>query len=182
MKRLFITILMTAASIGFTSTASAAMNEKKATYEAAKDKADSEYKTAAAQCASLTGNPKDICMAEAKAVRTHSKTAANVEYKNTLKARTDARKENAEADYKVSHEKCESKTGNEKDVCMKEAKSDKVAAMSDAKATKKVVEARTDARDDKMTAEYKVAMEKCDALSGSTKDSCVASAKGKFGK
>ncbi|MFD2271124.1 hypothetical protein ACFS07_08250 [Undibacterium arcticum] len=37
--------------------------------------------------------------------------------------------------------------------------------------------ARTDARNDKQDANYKVAIEKCDALAGASKDSCVASAK-----
>jgi len=36
--------------------------------------------------------------------------------------------------------------------------------------------------DDKKDADYKVAKEKCDALSGQAKDNCVAQAKLKFGK
>ena len=51
-----------------------------------------------------------------------------------------------------------------------------------AKADKKVIEARNDARNDKIDAEYKVAKEKCDALAGAGKDSCISDAKAKFGK
>jgi hypothetical protein len=57
-----------------------------------------------------------------------------------------------------------------------------IAAKSDATADKKIMDARTDARDDKQTANYKVAVEKCDALAGSGKDACVASAKTKYGQ
>jgi len=36
--------------------------------------------------------------------------------------------------------------------------------------------------DDRMTADYKVAIEKCDALAGDAKSTCVTSAKTKFNK
>ena len=43
-----------------------------------------------------------------------------------------------------------------------------------------VAAARQDARDEKMDADYKVAVERCDALSGAAKDSCVSTAKAKY--
>jgi hypothetical protein len=46
----------------------------------------------------------------------------------------------------------------------------------------KTAEARKDAAEDKRDADYKVAVEKCDALSGAPKDSCVKDAKVRFGK
>jgi hypothetical protein len=39
-----------------------------------------------------------------------------------------------------------------------------------------------DARDTKMDAEYKVAKEKCDSLSGDAKDQCIKQAKVKYGQ
>jgi hypothetical protein len=67
-------------------------------------------------------------------------------------------------------------------VCIKAAKSNKVAAVSNATADKKIVEALTDAREDKNTAEYKIVLEKCDTSTGAAKDACVAAAKKQFGK
>ena len=55
-------------------------------------------------------------------------------------------------------------------------------AQADAKAAQKGTEARMDASKDKRDADYKVAAEKCDALAGDAKSSCVASAKAHFGK
>jgi hypothetical protein len=43
-------------------------------------------------------------------------------------------------------------------------------------------EAKKDAASEKMQADYKVALEKCETLSGDTKASCVAAAKVKSGK
>ena len=46
----------------------------------------------------------------------------------------------------------------------------------------KVIEARKDEASDKLDAEYKVTLEKCDALAGNAKDACIANAKKKYGK
>lgn len=182
MKNIFTTLLISAAGLAFATASSAASNEAKATYKSAKDKASNEYKMAHQKCDAMSGNSKEVCVEEAKSVRIHTDVEAEAQYKNTAKARINARIDMAKADYSVAKAKCGSKTGNDKDVCIKEAKAVEAAAIADAKADKKVGEARMDARDDKRDAEYKVAMEKCDALAGSVKDACIASAKVKFGK
>jgi hypothetical protein len=86
----------------------------------------------------------------------------------------------ADADYKAAKEACKARQGNDKDVCMKEAKAAHVKATADAKAKRKSTAAMADARDDKMDANYKVAKEKCDAMSGDAKDACIRDAKMKY--
>lgn len=161
--------------------ASAATSEAKQVYSAAKDAAAANYKTARARCDSITGNPKDVCIEEAKAVRVRAEADASAQYKNTVRAYTKARVDIADANYDVDKSRCKALTGNDKDVCIKQAKSNEVAAKADAKADKKVIEARNNAREDKRIAEYKVASEKCDALAGSAKDTCVTAAKTQYG-
>jgi len=46
----------------------------------------------------------------------------------------------------------------------------------------KRADASRNAAEDKRDADYKVAVEKCDALSGAAKNSCVQDAKARFGK
>jgi len=151
-------------------------------YSAAKDNANAAYKSARAQCDSLSGNAKDVCVAEAKANLKKAKANAEADYKNTDKARRDAKIDAAEADYDVAKAKCDAKNGNDKDVCVKEAKAIETKAKADAKANEKVAAAREDAREDKMNADYKVAIEKCDSMSGAAKDSCVSEAKARYRK
>lgn len=152
-------------------------------YSAAKDRASADYKAAKAQCDRMaSGNPKDVCVAEAKATEKKSKADAEAQYKNTDKARRDAKIAFAEADYAVAKAKCDALKGNDKDVCIKEAKAAETRATADAKATQKVAAARQDAAEDKNDANYKVAIEKCDALSGAAKDTCVNNAKMKYRK
>ncbi|HEY8623028.1 MAG TPA: cell envelope biogenesis protein TolA [Casimicrobiaceae bacterium] len=100
------------------------------------------------------------------------KAQREAEYKTTVKQ--------ADADYKAGKEACKARQGNDKDVCMKEAKAAHVKVTADAKAKRKSGAAMADARDDKNDANYKVAKEKCDAMSGDPKDACIRDAKMKY--
>ena len=183
MKHTLSYLLVGAAVAFYASQARAATTpEAKAAYAQAKDNAAATYKTARARCDTITGNPKDVCVAEAKAARVRAEEEAYAFYKNTLKAYTASRMKIASANYDLDKVKCGALTGNDKDVCVQQAKATLIAAQADAKADKKAIEARSDARDDKRTAEYKVALEKCDAFAGAVKDSCVSAAKSQYGK
>ncbi|MGZ8288744.1 MAG: hypothetical protein ACXW2U_07905 [Telluria sp.] len=177
-----LAIVLLGAGAWYAGQAYAATPEAKLAFNEAKDRAALEYKTARARCDLITGNPKDVCVAEAKAARVHADEEAQARYKNTLKAYTSARLRIASAYYDVDRAKCGAMTGNDKDICLQQAKATLVAAEADARADRKTIEARNDARDDKRTAEYKVALERCDAFAGAAKDSCVASAKAQYGK
>jgi hypothetical protein len=160
--------------------------------QAIKD-ADARYKSARSRCASLAGNAKDICAADARGSQSVAKAEAEAAYKPTPKAREEARIARADATYQVAIERCDDLAGNPKDVCVKEAKSglvngranakvDRVAADTSREAAATQAEARKDANEDKREAELKVAIEKCDALSGAAKDACVKAAKSQYGR
>ena len=155
--------------------------------------ADAQYKTDKEACKSMSGNAKDICMEEAKGKEKIAKADAKAAYENTPRSRENARLARAEAQYDVAKEKCDDLTGNQKDVCKKEAsanytkakadaKVDRVAADSSQSSMKKTADARKDAAEDKRNADYKVAVEKCDSLAGAAKDTCVRDAKVRYGK
>jgi len=86
----------------------------------------------------------------------------------------------ADADYKAATEACKSRQGNDKDVCMQQAKANRDKAKADAKAMRKSHDAVAEAREDKMEAEYKAAKERWDSLSGDAKDTCIKNAKAKY--
>lgn len=159
----------------------AATPEAKALFENARAAAAADYKAARDRCNGVAGNPKDICIAEAKAARVRAEADATAQYRNTLRAYTKARVDIANADFALDRTRCAALAGNERDVCVERAKASRTAALADARADKKVIEARSDAREDKRIAEYRVAAEKCDALAGTAKDQCVAAAKSQYG-
>lgn len=154
----------------------------KPAYNMARDTAAAQYKSARAACDTITGNPKDVCIEEAKAARVRADEEANAYYENTLKAFTQSRMRIAAANFDRDKAKCNALTGNDKDVCISQAKATLISVQADAKADSKTIEARADARADKQTAAYKVAIEKCDAFAGAVKDNCVSTAKTQFGK
>jgi hypothetical protein len=156
--------------------------DAKATFEAAKATAEANYKAARARCDQIAGNPHDLCMAEARAARVRIDEEAEAAYKNTLSAFTQARMRIASANFDRDKVRCSAVTGNDRDVCLEQAKATLIAAQADAKADRKSIEARQDARADKLAAEYRVAIEKCDAYAGAVKDQCVNTAKTAFGK
>ena len=187
---MFAVASMGVASVALAATATTMSTD---TYRAEKDRIDAAYKAEVAQCKSLSGNAKDVCEVTAKGHRDVKKAEAEATYKNTAKARYDARVAHVEANYKLAKEKCDDLAGNNKDVCVKEAKAAETKGKADAKvdkvateqaqdSTKKVAEAKQDAAQDKRDADYKVAVEKCDALAGDAKSRCVADAKARFGR
>jgi hypothetical protein len=154
----------------------------KADYQAGKARIGVDYKADSAACASLAANAKDVCVQEAKAKDRVAR--AELEFGYTGKA-GDGNKvlvAKAQSAYAVAKEKCDDLSGNDKDVCVKTAKAVEVKALADAKAGKQIGEARKDAAAEKRDADYKVAIEKCDALAGDAKGACVSAAKARFGK
>ena len=194
MTRLTNGLLAAALAASLTASAHAATTHiTKSQYDDAKARADAAYKIEREKCDSLAGNAKDICIAEAKAQLMRAEAKAKADYKNTRSAWYDQRVKNADADYLVAKEKCDDLGGNDKDVCIKQAKAARTKAIADAKAQRKTAdaqgearketnEARHDAAADKRDADYKVELQRCDDLAGDAKDNCVQRAKRAFGK
>ncbi|MES2128749.1 MAG: hypothetical protein V4463_15885 [Pseudomonadota bacterium] len=182
MKTLIAIIASAAAAASLAGSACAASAEQKAGLKAATTAAEADFLVARRKCEVLSGNPGAVCVAEARLVQTHAETEAKLRFDDSLGTRTAARKAVAESEFDLAKMRCKSETGNDKDVCMKQANANKVIALADAKADSKVLTARDDAEHDKAKARYKVALEHCDAFKGKTHDDCVVDAKARFGQ
>ncbi|MES2958390.1 MAG: hypothetical protein V4792_09390 [Pseudomonadota bacterium] len=154
----------------------------KTDYSAGKTRISADYKANKAACDSLKANAKDICVEEAKAKEKVARAELEFNYTGKPADQTKLLETKAKTAYAVAKEKCDDKAGNDKDVCVKEAKAAEVKGLADAKMGKQITEAKKDATADKRDADYKVAAEKCDAMSGDAKNACIASAKARFGK
>lgn len=187
------TLLALFAAAGLAVSGASVANTTKEARDQSIKAAEAQYKTDKAACDALSGNAKDICVEEAKGKEKIATADAKAAYEGTPKAREAARIARADAAYEVAKEKCDDLSGNAKDVCVKEAKAAHVRAAADAKvdrvaseesrnSTQKTAEARADAAQDKRDADYRVAVEKCDALAGGAKDACVRDAKMRYGK
>ena len=118
-----LTLLAAALAVGFTGIARAEDRADRKVHNADEERIESEYKVAKEKCDALSGNQKDVCVAEAKS---HERVAkAENDAKNAKdpgKAQARVQRVKADSEYDVAKERCDEKKGNDKDVCMKEAK------------------------------------------------------------
>lgn len=115
----------------------------KSHYKMLTAKAEANYAVAKEKCDDLSGNPKDVCVKEAKAAEVTAKADASAQRKiadsnktvavktndaqmkgstEKMEARTDASADKLDAQYKVEKEKCDSLSGDAKDTCVQKAK------------------------------------------------------------
>lgn len=106
-------------------------------------KAEAAYAVAKERCDDLAGNPKDVCLKEAKAAEVSAKADAKLQLQTTdasmtaqkttaqaqgkaqekiADARNDAATDKIDAQYKVEKEKCDALAGAAKDNCQAQAK------------------------------------------------------------
>lgn len=181
MKR-HIAILPIALTIGFLQQVQAAdpapiSNE---VYKLAKDDLDQHYDREKKGCDTLSGNAKDVCQEEAKGAEKVAQARLKAQHTGKQSDKDDAVKASIEARHNVAKERCDDLQGNQKDVCVKQAKADHDKAKASLKARQDIQEARDEAAEKKRDADYKVAKERCDTLTGTSKDACQASAKARF--
>lgn len=176
-------LLLIAAALGGTGQAAAQPTpDAKTAYQQLMDGAENGYDAAKARCDALAGIPHEICVADARAVRVRIEEEAGAAYKNTLAAYTQARMRIATAYFERDTTRCRAAVGNDRDVCQRQAKATLVATQADARADRKAIEARLDAQDAKIDAEYRVALQKCDAYAGDVKEGCLSTARTTYGK
>lgn len=153
-----------------------------ADYKADKIRISDSYKADKVVCASLAGNAKDICAEEAKGRQAVARAELEFGYTGKPADRNKVQVAMAESIHAVSRERCDDLAGNVKDVCVKQAKAVRTKSLAEAKMGLQVGAAMRDADDAKRNADYSVAAEKCEALSGDANTSCIADAKSRFGK
>ncbi|GAB3439343.1 BON domain-containing protein [Massilia solisilvae] len=182
MKTLIAALLATAAGSSHAFAPTAALNHDPATYRAVTQKAAAEYKAAAAKCNGMSGNDKDVCMAEAKAARARTESDALAKYNQTSESRTKARERVADADYAVARAKCGAMSGADKDSCLNNAKSTHTAALADAKSGRDVSAAGASGSGGTViagtgNANASKAMEKCEQAGGDARTGCLVQTK-----
>ncbi len=102
-------------------------------YKTGKDRISADYKADKAACAPMAGNAKDVCVEEAKAKEKVARAELEYSYTGKPADQTKVMEVKAKTAYDVAKEKCDDKKGNDKDVCVKEAKAARTKALADIK-------------------------------------------------
>lgn len=149
-------------------------------YKLAKDDLEQHYAREKVTCDSVSGNAKDICQAEVTGAEKVAQARLKAQHTGKQADKDAAVEAGIDARHKIAKERCDDLQGNQKDVCVKQAKAEHDKAMASLKARQEIKEARDEAAEKKREADHKVAKERCDTLAGSAKDACLASAKARF--
>lgn len=114
--------------------------------------------------------------------------ASSVAIADEGKAAYKAAKSSATETYKIARAKCGALSGNQKNVCIKEAKAAEKRSKAEAEAqyiavaSKKINEIKLAGVERKRNTDYNNMIEKCESFSGSIDDACVARVNSKYGK
>lgn len=102
-------------------------------YKAGKDRISADYKADKAACAPMADNAKDVCVEEAKAKEKVARAELEYSYTGKPSDQTKVMVVKAKTAYDVAKEKCDDFKGNDKDVCVKDAKTAEAKALADIK-------------------------------------------------
>jgi hypothetical protein len=108
---------------------------------------------------------------------------ASVASANLTKPVYTTAKDEVKSMFKAERDKCDSLSGNNKDVCVERAKAHEKVALANLEYQHTgTVKDRNDYLESRYEARYKLAKEVCDSKSGNAKDVCVAEAKAEHDK
>jgi hypothetical protein len=200
MNRFNLIALCLAATLGLAACDDSKPDSRQA--QAAADRADAVESADKDACDRLSGNAKDICMADAKGRANIALAERAFADKPTDEHRFELLMARADAAYAVAKERCDDLSGNANDVCRKEAERAYATAKADATLAEKVADAQSTAREatseaveearettgaaihdaveTKQDAGYAVALEKCDAFAGDARKNCIERAKADY--
>lgn len=133
-------------------------------------------------CESLTANAKDVCVEEVRAKEVVARAELQYEFSGKPDDRTKVLEAKAESAHAIAREKCDSQAGTAKTACVQEAKAVEIKVLAEAKMDQQLGEAKKDGAQDILDADYKVASQQCNALSGEAKTRCIVATKSRFGK
>jgi hypothetical protein len=120
------------AILTFTRFPYAATLQTRVDYMAALERVYDTYRTARALCAPLAGHERDMCAVAAQAAERRSKAAAEVNYKGTIKSKSDREIADADADLMIARVACGARGAREKSACLNEARAVNVKLVADA--------------------------------------------------
>jgi hypothetical protein len=155
------------------------------------EKAQAAYKLESNNCRKLQANARDVCKVQARGHFQVAKAEVDARHNRTPKHEDKVKLAKAEAAFRLATEKCEDLHGNAQNVCKLDARATWVAARGEASLSRASVDKglysrqatseRKDVREDNAAALFAAAKERCDALPGAAKATCVGDAKKRFG-
>ena len=142
-----------------------------AKYKAAVARAHEDHMLALRDCEKFSGDAKSMCRTEAGIAQTKTVAGAKAENLGTAAALTQAERDNADADWILAKEQCNTFGGDTKTACLTKASASHEATI-----------AEINVNADKQEARWKSAVAQCSELAGTYRSTCMAEARAKYGR
>ena len=142
-----------------------------AKYKAAVARAHEDHMLALRECNKFSGDAKSMCRTEAGVAQTKTVAGAKAENLGTAAALTQAERDNANADWTLAKEKCNTFGGDAKSACLAKAGATHEATITE-----------INANADQQEARWKSTVAECSQLAGTYRSTCMAEARAKFGR
>lgn len=171
-------IILLALSAGALLCATPVFAEDASGYKSLTDHASTDYKTALARCNEQTAHARKVCREEAKLARAKADADAVAQHRNTPREVSKARAAVANAEYDLAKAECAEHSGADRTSCLRDAKSARVAALSDVRSgtqtagTGNASNASGEMRNQAGTGT--AILEDCDRMNAADKTACVA--------
>jgi len=104
-------------------------------YAEAQKAADSETRSALAQCRSLEGAAKALCRATARADEHVRKAELEARYRGTVESESEVRLAKVRAAFDVARARCNERTGEARSTCLTSARTERARALAEARAS-----------------------------------------------
>jgi hypothetical protein len=151
-------------------------------YANAKDRINIQYKADKMACGTYSGNAADVCEQKASGKEKVARAQLEADYSEEASDANNVVIAEVNSKYATARQLCDDKAGDAKEVCVTEAQATRATGLAIGKMDKEMTEARDDAAEDMSGADYAAAKAKCESLAGVAKESCVNTAKTRFGK
>lgn len=136
----FIAIVLAAGLAGIAS--AAPPNMSVANYLERKKQISAEHRTAQAACGADLSSGREICLAEAASKDVVAKADLEVAYRSTPRTRYEASEARADARFWVARERCADAARLNRDACVRDAKTVRLAAQAEGTVLMKAAEAQ----------------------------------------
>ena len=113
-----------------------------APYAVQLDRIEADYRTARESCEGAAGHSRNVCVAEARALRRIAQAELAARSSGTPKSQYDARVARAEAEFDVAKERCGEHSGHQRELCIHDARAAEARAKDEARVARQESESR----------------------------------------
>lgn len=181
MNRFTTTLLAAACALTAAAGAAQGANFSQHEYDALKEDIKAGFKAERRACGQQSGNARKVCLERARGGERVALAQLQLNYTGLAGDEAALHRAEYRAQYGIEKQRCAELAGSQKEICLQTARTEYDKARADARMARRISQAVADDTRARLKADYELAREKCEALSGrDAREACIASAKASY--